>query len=296
MTPHIDEFLSRARLVSAPYTQADVDAAEARVLARFHAPDTTPAPAAGSSTPAPAVVNGSIPSAEPTAVEAAENLHNLCAAVVTCTTALPTLRTFLTPQLPEPPGARVLGCILQLAESEENARFWWQYAAGAGDPAASYCLYLHHRALGEHAPARWWHEQTELLRNTPSTDRPVTRGAAPGVEPDVVPDVVSDALDEVSTTDASLLPTALRILGALRAGPAAVPATVGAVIDYAPAAVGYVDDFDLPLTDPDFTDHIRTLIATDATPARIRNRLQPRPKLPCSVIASARRHRTWAWG
>ncbi|MGW0645354.1 hypothetical protein [Streptomyces badius] len=27
------------------------------------------------------------------------------------------------------------------------------YAAGAGDPAASYCLYLHHRALGEHAPA-----------------------------------------------------------------------------------------------------------------------------------------------
>ncbi|MBK3554618.1 hypothetical protein JHN51_33440, partial [Streptomyces sp. MBT61] len=196
-----------------------------------------------------------------------------------------TLRTFLTPQLPEPPGARVLGCILQLAESEENARFWWQYAAGAGDPAASYCLYLHHRALGEHAPARWWHEQTELLRNTPSTDRPVTRGEAPGVEPDVVPDAVSDALDEVSTTDASLLPTALRILGALRAGPAAVPATVGAVIDYAPAAVGYVDDFDLPLTDPDFTDHIRTLIATDTTPARIRNRLQPRPKLSCSVIA-----------
>ncbi|MBK3550971.1 hypothetical protein JHN51_14175, partial [Streptomyces sp. MBT61] len=97
MTPHIDEFLSRARLVSAPYTQADVDAAEARVLARFHAPDTIPAPVAASSDPTP-VIDGSIPSVEPTAVEAAENLHNLCAAVVTCTTALPTLRTFLTPQ------------------------------------------------------------------------------------------------------------------------------------------------------------------------------------------------------
>ncbi|MFD8618513.1 hypothetical protein [Streptomyces sp. NPDC059513] len=290
MTPHIDEFLSRARLVTVPYTQADVDAAEARVLARFQAPDAISAPVAGSSEPTHAAAEGL--SAEPTAAEAAENLHNLCAAVVTCSTALPTLRTFLTPQLPEPPGARVLGCILQLAESEENARFWWQYAAGAGDPAASYCLYLHHRALGEHAPARWWHEQTELLRNTPSTDRPVTRGVAP----DVVPGAVSDALEEVSTTDASLLPTALRILGALRAGPAAVPATVGAVIDYAPAAVGYIDDFDLPLTDPDFTDHIRTLIATDTTPARIRNRLQPRPKLSRSVIASARRHRTWAWG
>ncbi|MEU0382238.1 hypothetical protein ABZ093_33850 [Streptomyces cyaneofuscatus] len=283
MTPHIDEFLSRARLISTPYTQADIDAAEARVLARLHTPDPAPAPA-------PAVTAAD----EPTSIEAAQNLKNLCAAVVTHTTALPTLRTFLTPHLPEPPGARVLGCILQLAESEENARFWWQYAAGAGDPAASYCLYLHHRALGEHAPARWWHEQTELLQDTPSTDQPITRND-PGTQTDV-PHAVTNALNEVSATDASLLPTALRILGALRTGPAPVPATVGAVIDYAPAAVGYIDDFDLPLTDPDFTDHIRTLIATDIPPTRIRNRLQPRPKASKPLIAAARRHRTWAWG
>ncbi|MFD8958714.1 hypothetical protein ACFV0W_17615 [Streptomyces anulatus] len=177
-----------------------------------------------------------------------------------------TLRTFLTPQLPEPPGARVLGCILQPAESEENVRFWWQYAAGAGDPAASYCLYLHHRALGEHAPARWWHEQAELLQNIPSTDEPVPPGEGPGADPDAVPFAVTAALNAVSTTDASLLPTALRILGALKTGPAPVPAVVGAVLDYAPAAVGYVDGLDLPLTDPDFTDHIRTLIATEHTP------------------------------
>ncbi|MEW2310665.1 hypothetical protein AB0918_18825 [Streptomyces sp. NPDC006864] len=287
MTPHIEEFLSRARLDSAPYTQADIDAAEARILARLHTPDPAP-------TPAPAATNPD----EPTTTEAAHHLKNLCAAVVTHTTALPTLRTFLTPQLPEPPGARVLGCILQLAQSEENARFWWQYAAGAGDPAASYCLYLHHRALGEHAPAHWWHEQTELLRNTPTTDHPHTHREPPPVDPDTVPDAVSHALDEVSTTDGSLLPTALRILGALRTGPAPVPATVGAVIDYAPAAIGYIDDFDLPLTDPDFTDHIRTLIATDTTltPTRVRNRLQPRPKASKPLIATARRHRTWAWG
>ncbi len=277
MTPHIDEFLSRARLASAPYTQADIDAAEARVLARCNALDPSSAPAAAAA------------AEEPTAVEAAQNLRNLCAAVVTDTAALPALRTFLTPRLPEPPGARVLGCILQLAEAEENARFWWQYAAGAGDPAASYCLYLHHRALGEHAPARWWHEQTELLQNTPSTDHLPTRGEASAAEPATVPRAVTNALNDVSTTDASLLPTALRILGALRTGPAPVPATVGAVIDYAPAAVGYVDDFDLPLTDPDFTDHIRTLIATDTTPTRVRNRLQPRPKASRPLIAAARR-------
>ncbi|MFJ2574707.1 hypothetical protein ACIOYT_30385 [Streptomyces halstedii] len=288
MTPHIDEFLSRARLVSVPYTQADIDAAEARVLARLHtpAPGTATAPATTTCTAIE----------EPTAQEAAHNLQTLCETVVTHTTALRTLKTFLTPQLPDTPGARVLGCILQLAESEENARFWWQYAAGAGDPASSYCLYLHHRALGEHAPARWWHEQTELLQNTPSTDNPLTPGETTGTEPDTVPHAVTAALNEVSTTDANLLPTALRILGTLRTGPAPVPAAVGAVIDYAPAAIGYVDDFDLPLTDPDFTDHIRTLIATDSTPTRVRNRLQPRPKTSPPSIATARRHRTWAWG
>ncbi|WP_198544918.1 hypothetical protein, partial [Streptomyces sp. Root1295] len=79
------------------------------------------------------------------------------------------------------------------------------------------------------------HEQAELLQNTPSTDEPVTPGEGPGAEPDAVPFAVTAALNAVSTTDASLLPTALRILGALRTGPAPVPAVVGAVLDYAPA-------------------------------------------------------------
>ncbi|MFJ4963396.1 hypothetical protein EES43_00300 [Streptomyces sp. ADI96-02] len=291
MTPHVDEFLSRARLVSTPYTQDDIDAAEARVLARLHAYDTAPPPAI----PAPP--------AGPTAHEAAQNLQTLCETVVTHTAALRTLDTFLTPQLPEPSGARVLGCILQLAESEENARFWWQYAAGAGDPASAYCLYLHHLALGEHGPARWWHEQSELLRSAPSTDAsddPSGGGPADDSDtPDDVPYDVSAALKAVTATDASLLPTALRILGALKTDSAPVPAEVGAVLDYVPAAVGYVDDFDLPLTDPDFTHHIRNLIGADpAQQARSRlahDGLQPRPKNSRPLIASARRHPIRAW-
>ncbi|MFF3751714.1 hypothetical protein ACFYYH_14830 [Streptomyces sp. NPDC002018] len=68
-------------------------------------------------------------------------------------------------------------------------------------------------------------------------------------------------------TDAILLPTTLRILGALKAEMSAagtyVPAAVDAVLEYVPAAVGYVDaDLDLPLPGPDFTDHIRTLTAS----------------------------------
>ncbi|MFD6274482.1 hypothetical protein ACFWFI_02650 [Streptomyces sp. NPDC060209] len=286
MTPHITEFLSRARLVTTPYTQQDIDAAEARLHARLHATATPPPPA-------PAVTPE-----EPTEQEAAQNLNTLCQTVVTRKSALSTLDTFLTPQLPEPPGARVLGCILQLAESEENARFWWQYAAGAGDPAASYCLYLHHLALGEHGEADWWHEQTERIQGAlPWSDD--STDAEPHIKNDVS-DAVTDALHAVSTTDASLLPTALRILNALKTEPAPVPALVGAVLDYVPAAVGPIDDFELPLPAPGFTDHIRTLTKTASAPApsrpRVRNRLQTRPKNPNSLIASARRHPNWCWG
>ncbi|WP_406388903.1 hypothetical protein [Streptomyces sp. NBC_00887] len=291
MTPHITEFLSRARLVTTPYTQEDIDAAEARLIARIH---TSTPPAAAPPAPPAAVPE------EPTEQQAAQNLNTLCEAVVTRKTALSTLNTFLTPQLPEPPGARVLGCILQLAESEENARFWWQYAAGAGDPAASYCLYLHHLALGEHGEADWWHEQTEQIQSAlPSSDD--STDAEPRIKNDVS-DAVTDALHAVTTTDASLLPTALRILGALKteSEPAPVPEVVGAVLDYVPAAVGPIGDFELPLPAPGFTDHIRTLTKTTGPPApsrpRVRNRLQTRPKAAGSLIASARRHSTWCWG
>ncbi|MFJ3532598.1 MULTISPECIES: hypothetical protein [unclassified Streptomyces] len=288
MTRHITEFLSRARLVTTPYTQEDINAAETRLLARLHASGPSCSP------PPPAVP---VPE-EPTEHEAAQNLQTLCQTVVTRNTALSTLDTFLTPQLPEPPGARVLGCILQLAESEENARFWWQYAAGAGDPAASYCLYLHHLALGEHGEARWWYEQTEQIQSAPPSTDDFT-DAVPDVTADDVPGIVSDALNAVTTSDASLLPTALRILGALRTDPAPVPAMVGAVLDYVPAAVGHIDDFELPLPAPGFTDHIRSLTA-GSTPApgrpSLRNRLQPRPKSARPLIAAARREPKWCWG
>lgn len=49
----------------------------------------------------------------------------------------------------EPDGARVLACVLHLAGREDSARFWWQFAAGADDNLAKFCLFLHHVALGE---------------------------------------------------------------------------------------------------------------------------------------------------
>ncbi|MGW3416757.1 hypothetical protein [Streptomyces phaeochromogenes] len=169
---------------------------------------------------------------------AADDLQTLCETVITHTGALADLRIFLARALPEPSGARVLGCMLQLSEREESARFWWQYAAGAGDPAASYCLYLHHRALGEHGAADWWHTQHT------QTDAVADAEAGPEVE----------------------ITTTLRILRALKPDDSPVPEPVNAVLHYVPAAVAYVDDdLDLPLPDPDFTDRVRALTALTAT-------------------------------
>lgn len=169
---------------------------------------------------------------------AADDLQTLCETVITHAGALTDLRIFLARALPEPSGARVLGCMLQLSEREESARFWWQYAAGAGDPAASYCLYLHHRALGEQGAADWWHTQH--------------------TQTDVVADAEAGPEVEITTT--------LRILRALKPDDSPVPEPVNAVLHYVPVAVAFVDDdLDLPLPDPDFPDRIRALTALTAT-------------------------------
>ena len=83
---------------------------------------------------------------------AARSLDALCEAVVTHSFA-DQLADFLTDQIPQPRTARILGCFLYLAGIHTGARFWWQYAAGAEDPPASYCRYLHHLAHGDPHPA-----------------------------------------------------------------------------------------------------------------------------------------------
>ncbi|PRH76813.1 hypothetical protein C6N75_23635, partial [Streptomyces solincola] len=90
---------------------------------------------------------------------AAEDLRTLCETLISHTPAT-AVADFVTEQVPEPRSALVLACVLQLTDTDDGARFWWQYAAGAGQPAAAYCLYLHHLSLGETHTARWWHTQT----------------------------------------------------------------------------------------------------------------------------------------
>ncbi|MFJ3445765.1 hypothetical protein ACIPM2_31840 [Streptomyces sp. NPDC086081] len=90
---------------------------------------------------------------------AAEHLRSLCEVAVTHAST-PQITDFITEQLPSPEGAWILGCLLHLTGAQDGARYWWQYAAGAGDRGASYCLSLHHRAQGDDQTADFWLDQT----------------------------------------------------------------------------------------------------------------------------------------
>ncbi|TJZ96754.1 hypothetical protein [Actinacidiphila oryziradicis] len=229
----IDELLNRALLLEEPCIPRDV------------VPDVAP----------PAPLDADTPCLVPAARSrheashaAAHNLQTLCETVVTHTAAT-SLQEFVTEQLPEPSGARVLGCILQLTDAEDSARFWWQYAAGAGDDAASYCLYLHHLSLGETDAAAWWRKQTRIdTQPDPETGSPRDSEQASGLEWD------------------SSTPTVLRVLGQLLTRVDRPRSEVfDAVMDYVPGAVaiGYLanPDFEIPLPGPDFADHIGIILA-----------------------------------
>ncbi|CAM5296548.1 hypothetical protein GCM10010329_82020 [Streptomyces spiroverticillatus] len=228
MTPRIEELLTRARLTTTPYPQSDIDAAEARLAARLR----TAARQDGL-----AQLDGPAGCAQPyerPEGEAARDLRILCEAVAGHTGALDELELdtereeFATGVMPAPAGARVLGCLLHLAKETEAAQFWWQFAAGAEDLAAAYCLFLHHLALGEDTAAEFW----------------LAQAATPDPEEGTVA-------------------AALRILRLLKQDHLTIPDPVTAVLAYMPVALAYVDDdLDLPLPEPGFNDRIRLIAAT----------------------------------
>ncbi|MFF8971756.1 hypothetical protein [Streptomyces sp. NPDC014995] len=229
----IDTLLAGARLVpTAPYSRSDIEAAEARIAARVAARGADEPRARVR--PQRAVAARRPPRVHP----AARDLRALCEAMLTSTGVLHGLGNFLGSALPEPSGARILGGILHLAGCEDSARFWWQYGAGASDTVSSYCLYLHHRSLGEDEEADWWLRHTEI---TPAT---LNREAT-----------------EVE------IATALHVLSGLRRGRRGLPKALRALVEYVPAVVGFVDDdLDLPLPDGDLADIVEEVVA-HGTPA-----------------------------
>jgi hypothetical protein len=224
----IDHILAQAGLIPTPeYTQADIDAALARLAARVGAaPRPEPATA--------------FPAQERAGAEgtADRDLAALCEAVLLRGGAGP-LHDFLLPsRVPGADGARMLGCLLSLAGAGDSARFWWQYAGGAGDHASAYCLALQHRSHGETGESEWWQEQAEL--------RPL--------ETDELPP------EEQLRRDLRVL----RILREQQGRP--LPPPLAAALRYVPTAVGWTDGIELPLPERDFPQRLAAVVAAVAAP------------------------------
>ncbi|MEU5136976.1 hypothetical protein [Streptomyces californicus] len=243
----INDLLSQARLL------------RDRAVPRDIVPtDTHPAPGSGTH-PAPPRSGARPGDVDPHL--AAEDLRGLCATLITHTPEA-AVAHFLTDQLPEPRSALILACVLQLTDTEDAARFWWQYAAGAGQSAAAYCLHLHHLARGEEDTARFWHDQMD------HTTSP---------EPALAPDH-GERLDTAS------IPTLLRVLQLLarQNAPRPASATTTSLMSYmtTATAVGYLrePEMELPLPGPDFARTIRTLLDAAAPRPGLLPGDRPRPR------------------
>lgn len=251
MTDPLDELLSKARLApTAPYTSSDVDAAHQRLAARIAARAASPAPRRETVT----------------RQRSDQELHTLCTVVVSEPSAVEDLVAFVSDCMPGTAGGRILGSILYLRDRPESARFWWQYAAGDGDRAALYCLYLHHRAIGETGEAAWWHEQFQA-RCLPGTERsrlPALRSPMQRLDGHS-----RQLFERMRAVDNRPVPIfqALRILRSLRVK-WSLPDGLDTVMDYVAVAVGWADpDLDLPLPDWDFVTRVKTLTAHGTTPS-----------------------------
>ncbi|MEU4212739.1 hypothetical protein AB0F13_22545 [Streptomyces sp. NPDC026206] len=236
----VDRLLARARLDTAPYTERELAAAEARLSARLADRMLHGALSFDDAVrQARAAAGGLLERERPEQRqmhEAAEDLRRLCRLAVGRPDALHQMATFIGGRILEPDGARVLACVLELAGREDSARFWWQYAAGAGDVTAAYCLYLHHLALAEVGEALWWHAQTDPDDRAPAT---AARWA-------------DDPYDAAVTWGITLAAEE-------RAGCGVPPAAAAAVVGYVPTAVEYVEEVDLPLPTDGFAERIEEL-------------------------------------
>nr|WP_168723239.1 hypothetical protein [Streptomyces sp. SAT1]ANO42834.1 hypothetical protein A8713_036955 [Streptomyces sp. SAT1] len=189
------------------------------------------------------------PRHDPADHDAAKELAALCeTAVAHCTAAQ--LVDFLTDQVPEPRAAWILGCVLHIAGADDGARFWWQYAAGADDAPASYCLYLHHLARGDAHAAALWQTQISMYARGEATDSFYGQDSP---------------ASNVVNVDTSV-PTLLRILSRLTpAGPRRHTEAATAVIQFVSRAVtiGYDrhPDLEIPAPGTHFAEQLQVILA-----------------------------------
>ncbi|MEU3464614.1 hypothetical protein ABZ721_32275 [Streptomyces sp. NPDC006733] len=174
---HIEEVLDRAEILTHGYSR-DTRAAERRVaaLVRTHlmeraAQMDATAAAAGAfhcSSPRSRETTSTPARLEAAMRRRARHIRQMCAQAVRTSSASASMAQFISSSHTEPEGARLFACLLKLTGRDEGARFWWQFAAGAGDPHSAYYLVLHHAQQGELSEAHHWYRQVVAFR----TERP----------------------------------------------------------------------------------------------------------------------------
>ncbi|OYP10431.1 hypothetical protein CFC35_40115 [Streptomyces sp. FBKL.4005] len=257
----IERVLAKARLMDSTYSTEDIEAAERRIAARvadrlLHGAlsfDDAMQPARAQTVRPHSPGCDAWRPEEKLRADAAGALRALCRSMAGQADALHQMSQFVGHRILDPDGAVILGCVLQLAAREDSARFWWQFAAGAGDMSAACCLYLHHLSLGETREADWWRAQ--MMRDKPEEPIGETQQG-------------EDALHESDIPWSSSTWTMLAI--GLEDGPPTATATwkhmvlpqaAAAVVRYVPTAIEYVDDVDLPLPTAGFAERIEELTA-----------------------------------
>ncbi|MEU0663791.1 hypothetical protein [Streptomyces lavendulocolor] len=257
----IERVLAKVRLDDTTYSTDDIEAAERRIAARVagrmlhgalsfdDAMQSARAQTVRPHTPGHDVWRPE----EKLRTDAAGALRALCRGMAGQADALHQMATFIGHRILDPDGAVILGCVLQLAAREDSARFWWQFAAGAGDMSAACCLYLHHLSLGETREADWWRVQmmpdssVELVGSEPEAEAPACEG---------IPWAASRTYTMLAIGLEDGPPTATVTWQHM-----VLPRAAAAVVRYVPTAIEYVDDVDLPLPTDGFAERIEELTA-----------------------------------
>ncbi|MEU7665760.1 hypothetical protein AB0B60_46060 [Streptomyces lincolnensis] len=166
----IDEALARARIREDAYTPDHREASRRRISDQLHELRwiqalTGPAGIVGS--------GGRTPRRVPLLLHerAAHDLRALCQGIIHDDDAARRIARFDTAR--DPGGALAFACLLLLADREEGAQFWLQFAAGGGQATGAICLYLMHLRRGEWRDATYWARQIEALEGEPCQYAPV---------------------------------------------------------------------------------------------------------------------------
>ncbi|MCS0634741.1 glycoprotein [Streptomyces sp. LP05-1] len=95
--------------------------------------------------------------------QAAHDLDLAVALIVDAQQAHVSLAGLLDHDDIQPEGALVFAALLHLAGYGQEARFWFEFAAGAGSRTAAFCCFLIHQRQAEYRDARHWRVQARRL-------------------------------------------------------------------------------------------------------------------------------------